>query len=301
MSSLAVTVLQSFGEFEPSEIDIAVNLGGGAVSTALTTLLVGAVLVALAPEYTQRKMVAVRENVVTSFIYGLASLVFLILVIIVLFFTLIGIPLALLLGLLVFVAWVFGAAIAFLAIADSLVGHDDGWLVPLLVAAAINGGLTLTGSGRWSRSASEQPASASCCVTTWGSGFRRLPRRRPPPRHRIPPRSGGRSAWSATPPGSATRPVVVCRRNGLVHPAVRASDGTRNAVRSAGTDCAGPGRGRFGGRRAVSRAAEPRDTDVVLPAGRWRESPECDAGSGIATASCCRVKGAAPESRERAI
>ncbi|MEF8882089.1 MAG: hypothetical protein V5A34_06160 [Halapricum sp.] len=147
MSSIFVAVLQSFGELEPSGTDIAVNIGSGAVSTTLTTLLVGAILVALAPDYTEQKIAEVRENVVGSFFYGLISLVFFILVIVVLAITIIGLPLALLFGLLVFVAWVFGAAIAFLSIADSLVGHDDGWVVPLVLAAGINGGLTLTGIG----------------------------------------------------------------------------------------------------------------------------------------------------------
>jgi len=43
------------------------------------------------------------------------------------------------------VVWIVGAVIASLAIADRLIGHEDGWLKPLLVAGAINGGLALTG------------------------------------------------------------------------------------------------------------------------------------------------------------
>lgn len=34
-----------------------------------------------------------------------------------------------------------------MGIADRLVGHEDGWLVPLLIAAAINAGLALSGIG----------------------------------------------------------------------------------------------------------------------------------------------------------
>ncbi|WP_436900709.1 hypothetical protein [Halovenus halobia] len=34
-----------------------------------------------------------------------------------------------------------------LAIADRLVGHEDGWLVPLLIAAGINAALALSGVG----------------------------------------------------------------------------------------------------------------------------------------------------------
>jgi hypothetical protein len=46
-----------------------------------------------------------------------------------------------------YLAWAVGASIAFLAVGDRLVGHEDGWTKPLLVGAAINGGLTLTGIG----------------------------------------------------------------------------------------------------------------------------------------------------------
>jgi len=127
--------------------DLTVGLGSGAVGTFLTTLLVGAVLVALAPEYTRRKMDAVREDPVGSFVYGLVSLVGLAAAILLLFFTLIGIPLVIVLFLVALVLWSVGAAIAFLAIASQFVDPEDGWLVPLLLAAGINGGLTLTGVG----------------------------------------------------------------------------------------------------------------------------------------------------------
>lgn len=158
---LSSIVLQSVDIPELGRVDVAASLGSGAISTFLTTLLVGAILVALAPGYTERKMDELRENVVGSFLYGLVSLVFFVLVVFVLLITIIGIPLALLFGLLVFVAWVFGAAIAFLAIADRLVDHDEGsWLVPLVVAAAINGGLTLTGIG----------ALVSLCIGAAGFG-----------------------------------------------------------------------------------------------------------------------------------
>lgn len=147
MTLLSSIVLRAVEIPGPSGIDPAAALGGSAVSTALTTVLVGAILVALTPEYARTKIDAVREDAVGSFVYGLVSLLFLFLVVFVLAITVIGIPFALLLGLLGFVAWIFGAAIAFLAIADSLVGHEDGWIVPLLLAGAINGGLTLTGIG----------------------------------------------------------------------------------------------------------------------------------------------------------
>jgi hypothetical protein len=46
-----------------------------------------------------------------------------------------------------YVLWAVGSTVAFLAIADRLVDRGDDWLKPLLVAAAINGGLALTGVG----------------------------------------------------------------------------------------------------------------------------------------------------------
>lgn len=154
------TALQSFEVPDPSGIDVVASLGGSAISTAVTTILLGAILVALAPAYTERKMDEVRENVVGSFVYGLVSLVFLLLVMLVLLITIIGIPLAILFGILAFVAWAIGSAIAFLAIADRLVDHEGGWLVPLLIAGGINGGLTLTGVG----------ALVSFCVGAAGFG-----------------------------------------------------------------------------------------------------------------------------------
>ena len=120
---------------------------GGAVGAFLTTLIVGAILIALAPTYTAARMDDVLEAPLGAFLYGVVCLFFLILVIIVLVITILGIPFAILLAILAYLIWAVGAAIAFLAIGDRLVGRKDGWPKPLLVGAAINGGLTLTGIG----------------------------------------------------------------------------------------------------------------------------------------------------------
>ncbi|QLD87901.1 hypothetical protein HWV07_02145 [Natronomonas salina] len=120
---------------------------GSAVSAFLTTLVVGAILIAVAESYTEARMADVLEDPVESFLYGLVCLVFLILAIIVLAFTGIGLVVAIPLLLVLFLVLVIGASIAFLAIGDRLVGHDDGWLKPLVVGAAINGALALTGIG----------------------------------------------------------------------------------------------------------------------------------------------------------
>jgi len=128
-------------------VDPAANLIGSAVGSFLTTLIVGAILVAVAPEFTEDRMAAVLDDPVGSFVYGLLVLIALALAVFVFFITIIGILVALPLVLLSYVLWAVGSAVAFLAIAERLVGHEDGWTKPLLVAGALNGGLVLTGVG----------------------------------------------------------------------------------------------------------------------------------------------------------
>lgn len=130
-------------------VDIALGEGvaGGAVGAFLTTLVVGAIMVAVVPEYTERMMGVVLDEPIGSFAYGLVSLIALVLLIVVLVITVIGVVVALPLLLVAYVAWAVGATIAYLAIADRLVGRADGWLKALLVGAALNGLLALTGIG----------------------------------------------------------------------------------------------------------------------------------------------------------
>lgn len=134
-----------------SSIDLDVALGegvvGGAVGAFLTTLVVGAIMIAVVPDYTERMIGVVLDDPVGSFVYGLVSLIALVLLTVLLVITVIGIVVALPLVLLAYVAWAIGGAIAYLAIADRLVGHEDGWLKPLVVGAAINGLLAVTGVG----------------------------------------------------------------------------------------------------------------------------------------------------------
>ena len=145
-----VLVLQSgpgTGFERAPAVDPSVGLGSSAFGAFLSTLLIGGILIALAPGYTERLMGRVRDDAVGSFIYGLLALVALIILMVLLIITILGILLAIPLGIIVGLAWAAGASVAFLAIADRLVGREDGWLKPLLVAALINGGLTLTGIG----------------------------------------------------------------------------------------------------------------------------------------------------------
>jgi hypothetical protein len=153
MQALAVeTVTRLLAVAQPgSGFDVDVSLGqglaGGAVGAFLTTLVVGAIAVAVFPERTEELMEAVVEDPVGSLVYGLLALFGLGLLTLVLVFTIIGIVIAVPLLFLAYVLWAVGATIAYLAIADRLVGHDDGWLKALLVAAGLNGALAATGIG----------------------------------------------------------------------------------------------------------------------------------------------------------
>jgi hypothetical protein len=115
--------------------------------TFLTILLVGGGLIALLPEYTRGRMASMAEGPVSSFLYGLFALLALIVGTVVLVPSLVGILVAIPLALVVSIVWALGAAIGYLAIADRLVGREDGWLKSLVAAAVINSGLTLTGVG----------------------------------------------------------------------------------------------------------------------------------------------------------
>lgn len=149
ISSFVVSIL--LVEVETGGIDVKIDLGtglaGGAVGAFLTTLIVGAILIAIAPRYTERMMEYTVSNVLGSFVYGVVVLVLLIVLTFLLVITIFGILIAIPLILAAILIWSVGAAIAYLAIADRLVGHEDGWLKPLVIGAAINGGLALTGVG----------------------------------------------------------------------------------------------------------------------------------------------------------
>ena len=133
--------------------DVAVELQpfeqllGSAIGAFLTTLVVGAILIAIAPDYTEGKMATLLAEPLGSLLYGLVVFVFLTLVVVVLVLTIIGILVAIPLLLVSYLVWAVGASVAYLAIGERLVGRDDGWTKPLLVGATINGALTLTGVG----------------------------------------------------------------------------------------------------------------------------------------------------------
>lgn len=131
----------------PDAVTSLLGLVGGAVGAALTTLLVGAILVALAPDWARGRMDEVVEQPLGSLGYGLVVLVFVVLVTVVLAVTIVGLVIALPLAIAAYLAWAVGSAVAFLAVGDRLVGGAEGWTTPLLVGAGINGLLALTGVG----------------------------------------------------------------------------------------------------------------------------------------------------------
>jgi len=140
-------VLQAGPPFDPGGVDPTVGLGGGAVGTFLSTLVVGALLLVLAPAWTRGRMRRVADDPLGSFAYGLVALVVASLVVVLLFLTVVGILVAVPLAIVLYFAWVVGAVIAYLAIADRFVSVEDDWVIALVVAAALNGVLTVTGVG----------------------------------------------------------------------------------------------------------------------------------------------------------
>jgi hypothetical protein len=141
-----LTVAQAVSDDPGVNVDISTGLGGGALGAFVTTLVVGALLIALAPTFTDRVSDALEGEPVNSFLYGIMFLIAIALMIVLLVITIIGILVAIPLFLVAYIVWAIGSAIAFLTIGQRLVDDED-WKLPLLVGALLNGGLTLTGVG----------------------------------------------------------------------------------------------------------------------------------------------------------
>lgn len=128
-------------------VDPLVGVGGSALGAFVTTLVLGGILVAVAPGLLERTMTESRANPVGSFVYGLVCLVFAILVTFLLAITIVGLLVAIPFAVVTYLVWAVGATVAFLTIAVELVDPEDGWAKPLLVAAGLNGLLTLSAIG----------------------------------------------------------------------------------------------------------------------------------------------------------
>ena len=146
MTDTIAVVAQVVGEEPAFTIDIQLGLGGGGFGVFLTTLLVGALLMVFTPAYTNRMKRIVLDDPIDSFFYGLLALVALILLSFLLVLTIVGILAVIPLVIAAYLLWAVGSSIAFLAVGERIVDDED-WRLPLLVGAAINGGLALTGIG----------------------------------------------------------------------------------------------------------------------------------------------------------
>lgn len=163
------------GEGVDVDVDVGTGIGGGAGGALLTTLIVGALLIALAPDFTEERVATVWDDWGGSFLWGLIGIGGVIAISILLVISLIGILFVIPFLILAYVAWAVGATIAFLAAGERLADafgigvredrsrSSDEWgdtstddrerddqrdkLVPLLIAAVLNGGLTATGIG----------------------------------------------------------------------------------------------------------------------------------------------------------
>jgi len=149
---IAALVVEAAGTAVLQSIDIAFEnpIGGvlgGAVTAFLTTLVFGAVALAVRPDWVDRTAASFLDDLVGSFLYGLLGLVAVACLTFLLVISLVGIPVAFFLVLAAYVLWAVGSAVAFLAIGDRLVDRPDDRLVPLAVGAGINGALVLTGIG----------------------------------------------------------------------------------------------------------------------------------------------------------
>lgn len=127
-------------------VEVTEGLGSGALGAFLSTLVVGVLLMALVPEYTERMKQSVVDDPGQSFLYGVFFVLGLVLLIVALALTIVGILVVIPLAFLAYVLWAVGSAIAFLAIGERVVESED-WRLPLLVGALLNGGLALTGIG----------------------------------------------------------------------------------------------------------------------------------------------------------
>ncbi len=98
-----VGMLLQVGGANVPEVGPGVSPGSGAFGAFLSTLLIGAIMIALVPGYTERLVNRIDDDIVGSFIYGLVALVALIILGILLVVTIVGIivaiPVAFLAGL----------------------------------------------------------------------------------------------------------------------------------------------------------------------------------------------------------
>jgi len=131
---LAVGAARAVVDGRGRDIDVAVDPAAGVLGSAgaafLTTLLVGAILIALWPAATDRRMATVWEEPLDSFLWGLVGIGGVLVLSILLVISIVGILVVIPFLIAAYLAWAVGSTVAFLAIGDRLTdafgtGDDD--------------------------------------------------------------------------------------------------------------------------------------------------------------------------------
>jgi uncharacterized membrane protein len=136
---------------EPSVLTRLFGSAVGVVGTFFGTLIVGALLLALTPDFTESILETVEEELGTSFLWGLGIFVALIAVMVLLAITIIGLLIVIPLALVTALLYLVGSAIVFLYVGERLVEAADvntsrwGHLVVGALFAAVIAAIPLVG------------------------------------------------------------------------------------------------------------------------------------------------------------
>ncbi|WP_248517559.1 hypothetical protein [Salinarchaeum laminariae] len=124
-------VLQGTGNVNQPQFSPAVESGGGLIAT----LVVGAIMLAAAPNYVDSIVEDVRQEPVASFAWGIISLIVFVIAIILLALTIVGIILVIPLAFAFILLAIMGNVLAFIAVCDEFV--DNRWMALVVAAIAV--------------------------------------------------------------------------------------------------------------------------------------------------------------------
>ncbi|KAB1196612.1 MULTISPECIES: hypothetical protein [Haloferax] len=157
MDPLVQIILQQGPISQNPDPSVFARFFGSAISAGITfvgTLVVGALLLAIVPDYTEKIIDTIEDEPIPSFLWGLGIFIALIVVLFVLVITLIGILLAIPIGFVMFVVSLVGGAIVFIYVGERLLeaanvetsrwGHlvAGAFVATVLAALPLIGGLT---------------------------------------------------------------------------------------------------------------------------------------------------------------
>lgn len=125
MDPAVAFVLQGQPPFQPDAFGRLLGFWARAGGTFFGTLIVGGLLLALAPAFTERVIETVEENAGVSFLWGLGIFVAILVTVVVLVITLIGIIVAIPLMIVAAILYLIGSAIVFVAIGERLLEAAD--------------------------------------------------------------------------------------------------------------------------------------------------------------------------------